>query len=149
MILDRIENASRYFEAHKHLAKAFDYLAHHDLVALADGRYEIDGVRVYLIMAHSSGVGRQAARLEAHRRYVDIQIPLNTAETIGWRPTSLCRSVSQPYDEARDIEFFSDPPSKWITVEPGGFLLLLPSDAHAPLACQGQIHKAVFKLAVD
>lgn len=149
MILDRIENASRYFALHKHLAKAFDYLAHHDLAALADGRYEIDGQRLYLIMAHSAGVGREAARLEAHRRYIDVQIPLSAAETIGWRPTSLCGAVSKAYAAAADIEFFSDPPSSWITVQPGCFLLLFPHDAHAPLACAGQVHKAVFKLAMD
>ena len=149
MILDLIENAPRHFALHTRLAMVFDYLARHDLVALADGRYEIDGRRVYLIMAHSPGVGREGARLEAHRRYLDIQIPLSAPETIGWRPTAACRAVSKPYDEAADIEFFSDPPQSWITVEPGSFLLLLPDDAHAPLACGGVIHKAVFKLAVD
>ena len=149
MILDRIENASRYFAMHPRLVTAFDYLAHRDLAALADGRTEIDGSRVYLIMAHAAGVGRQAARLEAHRKYLDVQIPLGAPETIGWRPTSLCRSVSKAYDIAADIEFFSDPPSSWITVEPGCFLLLLPQDAHAPLACEGTIHKAILKLAVD
>ncbi len=149
MILDWIENAARYYALHPRLGRAFDYLARHDVAALADGRYEIDGQRVYLIMAHSSGVGREGARLEAHRRYADIQVPLSAPETIGWRPTSQCQSVAAPYDPARDIEFFSDPPQGWITVEPGGFVVFFPHDAHAPLACAGQIHKAVFKLAVD
>ncbi len=149
MILDRIENAKQYFALHQHLAKAFEYLASHDVAALADGRYEIDGSRVYLLMAHSPGRGRQGARLEAHRRYIDVQIPLNAPEEMGWKETSLCRSVSKPYDPAADIEFFSDAPVSWITVEPGCFVLFFPHDAHAPLACTGTIHKAVFKIAVD
>jgi biofilm protein TabA len=149
MIQDRIDNASTHFAAHPHLAAAFDYLAHHDLAALADGRYEIEGVRIYLIMAHSAGLGRSRARLEAHRKYLDIQIPLNLPETLGWRPRGECQTVSAPYDAKADIEFFSDPPDRWITVSPGEFVVFFPADAHAPLACEGAIHKAVFKLAVD
>jgi YhcH/YjgK/YiaL family protein len=149
MIQDRIDNASTHFAAHPRLATAFDYLARHDVAGLADGRYEIDGVRVYLIMAHSAGLGRSRARLEAHRRYVDVQIPLAAPETLGWRPRAQCQSVSTPYDEGADIEFFADPPARWITVRPGEFVVFFPLDAHAPLACEGQLHKAVFKLAVD
>lgn len=149
MILDRVENAHRHLALHPRLGIAFDYLARHGLAALADGRYEIDGRRVYLIMAHAAGVGRERARLEAHRRYIDIQIPLDAAETIGWREASACRRVGTPYDATADIEFFADPPEEWISVEPGSFLLLFPQDAHAPLACEGVIHKAVFKLAAD
>jgi YhcH/YjgK/YiaL family protein len=148
MILDRIENAGRYFAMHKHLAKAFDYLAHHDPKDLADGRYEIDSSRAYLIMAHYHGRGYEEARLEAHRQYIDVQIPLNVPEDFGWREKTCCQSVSKVYDEKADIEFFSDPPTCWITVEPGCFILFFPHDAHAPLACTGGIHKAILKLAV-
>jgi biofilm protein TabA len=149
MIQDRIEHAGTHFASHPRLAAAFDYLARHDVAALADGRYEIDGLRVYLIMAHSTGLGREAARLEAHRKYLDVQIPLDVPETLGWRTRAQCQSVSTPYDAPADIEFFSDPPARWITVGPGEFVVFFPEDAHAPLACEGDIHKAVFKLAID
>ena len=149
MILDRIENAKWYFRLHPRVAVAFEYLAQHDLAGLADGRYEIDGPRVYLLMAHSPGRGREGATLEAHRKYVDIQIPLSAAEEMGWRDVASCRLITQPYDAKADIEFFTDPPQSWITVSPGSFVLFLPHDAHAPLACDELIHKAVFKLAID
>jgi beta-galactosidase beta subunit len=49
----------------------------------------------------------------------------------------------------KDIQLFSDAPDTWINVKEGMFALLFPTDAHAPLACKGQIHKAIFKVAVN
>jgi YhcH/YjgK/YiaL family protein len=149
MILDRLENAAKYFPLHKRLARAFEYLSRTDCATLPDGRHEIDGPRIYLLMAHAPGRGRQGMKLEAHRRYIDVQIPLDAPEEMGWREAVSCRSVSQAYQEKGDIEFFADAPACWITVEPGCFALFFPHDAHAPLACTGLIHKAIVKIAVD
>ena len=149
MILDRIDSAERYFSIHASLRAAFEYLRRTDIAKLADGKYEIDGKRVYLLMSHASGRGRDGARLEAHRRYIDMQIPISAAEEMGWRPRALCQHVSQKHDEKTDIEFFADEPQTYLTVQPGCFVLFFPDDAHAPLACTGEVHKAVVKIAVD
>ena len=52
MILDRIENASRYYPLHSDFQKAFEYLASLDLKSIEDGRYEVDGERVFIIVMH-------------------------------------------------------------------------------------------------
>ena len=51
---------------------------------------------------------REDAPLEAHRRYIDIHIPLNNTETIGWAPTdALTRIVTPGYNAERDIAFYA------------------------------------------
>ena len=148
MILDQIENLRRYTSLHPALAGVLQFIEANDLLGLPLGKHEIDGRRVFIIRDLAEGKDRRGARLEAHRRHIDVQIALDRPELIGYSPLARCQQVSQPYDDARDIEFFADSPESWITLFPGSFALFSPADAHAPLAMRGKINKAIFKLEV-
>jgi YhcH/YjgK/YiaL family protein len=148
MILDRIENLRLYLPLHPLMRGVAEFLSAGDLASLPLRRHEIESRRLLVIRDMAQGKGRSGALLEAHRQYVDIQIALDRPDVIGYSPLACCRRVREPYDAARDIEFFTDSPESWITLSPGSFAVFFPTDAHAPLAIQGQIHKAVFKLAV-
>ena len=97
---------------------------------------------------NGQGRGAEQALLEFHRRYIDIQFVVAGIDLIGWLPTPSCQRVSTPYDEAKDVGFFYDRPATWLSVAAGQFALFFPEDAHAPLAGQGAVHKAVVKVAV-
>ena len=86
------------------------------------------------------------ALLEAHRRYLDIHVPLSGPETIGWSVTSGLSLVEQPYDKERDVAFFSDKPQCYVTVTPGQYIILFPEDAHAPMVGEGAIRKVIVKV---
>jgi beta-galactosidase beta subunit len=95
MILDRLENADRYAGLLPGLRQAFDFLRRQGpegLAALTVGRCEIDGDRVFAIVARDIGRGHAASPLEAHRRYADVQYVLAGADEMGWRSLSECRS---------------------------------------------------------
>jgi YhcH/YjgK/YiaL family protein len=148
MILDSLTNAERYASWHPGFAAGFAFLARPDLVELETGRYELDGERVFALVNRDPGRGRAGARLEAHRKYIDIQYLVAGSEEIGWRPLETCRQVVEPYSPERDIAFFADEPVAWINLPIGGFMIFYPSDAHAPLASTGENVKAVIKVAV-
>ena len=111
------------------------------------------GDSLVLIIDHVEGKGREAARLEAHRKYIDVQLIIPgkgaVAEEFGWRPAAACSQTTEKYDAAKDIVFFGDQPEIWFAVPPGYFAVFFPSDAHAPLAGKGAIRKAVVKVAVE
>jgi len=86
MILDTLINSARYAGMHPGFARAFAFLAATDLAALPPGRHEIDGDRIYVSIDHKDGRGEDGARLEAHRRYIDIQYTIDGNELIGWMP---------------------------------------------------------------
>ncbi len=90
----------------------------------------------------------RGARLEAHRKYIDVQFLVAGSEEIGWRPLGECRELTEPYDEARDVLFHGDRPLVWIELPVGKFMIFYPEDAHAPLASTGDNVKAVVKVAV-
>jgi len=146
MVLDELNNAPRYESLHPAFASAFRFLREHDCSRLAFGRYEIDGERVFAIIDREPGRGRQAARLEAHRRYIDVRFIIDGTDEVGWKPTGQCRSVATPYDGSRDLGFFADPPDAWVALPPGTFAIFFPEDAHAPLAGEGEVHKVIVKV---
>jgi len=149
MILDLLEALPRYAALNSRFDLVVDALRRMDVSSMPDGHYEIDGQNVFLILSEGTGKGRQAARLEAHERYIDIQISLAGTEEIGWKTLWHCRSSLGIFDTAKDIIFFSDAPDSWVSVPPGHFAIFFPEDAHAPLAGTGPLRKAIFKIIVD
>jgi biofilm protein TabA len=148
MILDTIANADRYLSVHPGFKKAFEAIKKADTAFLKEGKTEIEGKQVYASVAFPEGMGRGKAKLEAHRKYIDIQVSLKGEDVIGWRNTGTCRKVDIKYDPDKDCEFFSDVPVSWFKLVPGHFAVFFPDDAHAPLAGEGKIHKLVVKVAV-
>ena len=148
MILDDLNGAARYYGLHPDFRQAFEFLARTDLASLATGKYELQGERLFVLINRDPGRGHDGARLEAHRKYIDIQFLVDGREEIGWRPTAECQQLSEPYAEPRDIMFFADPPQTWIQLPKGKYMIFYPEDAHAPLAARGDNVKAVVKVAV-
>ena len=149
MILDTLARSDRYLALHPLFARAFDFLRNADLLALAPGKHAIDGERLFAIVEACPGRSRADAKLESHRRYIDIQLVLDGVDEMGWRPTAGCVDPATDYDAARDIRFYDDAPASWIATPPGAFCLFFPDDAHAPLVGDGMIRKVVVKIAVD
>lgn len=148
MILDILANAERYFPLHPLFPRAFDFLRHTDLYALAPGHYPIQGKDIFAIVETADGRSRDAARLECHRKYIDIQLVLAGCDEMGWKPVRECLEPATEYHVEHDIRFFNDTPSSWIATPAGAFCLFFPEDAHAPLVSTSGIRKVIVKIAV-
>ncbi len=158
MILDTLATADRYANLHPSFAPAFAYLREANwtpLISAARGserhntRQPIDGDRIYVSIDCIDGRGRDGARLEAHRRYIDIQFTIDGNEEIGWKPLTDCAQPLVAYDEAKDVMFFSDRPDSWLSLPAGHVAIFFPNDAHAPLAGRGTLKKAIVKIALS
>lgn len=148
MIFSTLFQSNRYAALHPLFPGAFDYIRNTDLYSLAPGRYNIVGDDLIAIVEHSQGKPREHAQLEAHRKYIDIQLVLEGDEQMGWKPLADCLNPVSEHSEEKDIRFFHDAPASWIAVPPDHFCIFFPEDAHAPLVGSGQIRKVIFKVAV-
>jgi YhcH/YjgK/YiaL family protein len=148
MILDLLENAERYAGAHPAFAAAFAFLRRADLATLPVGRIELDGDRLFALVQRPEGRGHAGARLEAHRKYADIQFVLAGHEEYGWRARADAPAVAEPYVDGKDLEFFAGAPAVWLPAPAGSFAVFFPEDLHAPLAGAGALHKVVIKVRV-
>ncbi len=149
MILDHLANWRRSIAPGSLLAQGCEYLETADWKSLGDGKHVIEGERLFVLVSHDEGRGRDGARLESHRKYLDIQLVLEGCEHMGWRSLGTCQQPSGPFDTKRDIVFYEDRPALWFDLPAEHFVVFHPDDVHAPLAGQQRTWKAVMKVVVD
>lgn len=150
MIKDKIENAKIYYPLSKNLEKGLAWLKKTDLKNIPDGKYEIDGTKVYAsVQTYET---KQDANYEAHKKYIDIQYMITGAEKIGVTHLSNCTTCIE-YDEVRDLEFYTlNLKDEYIELSEGIFTILYPHDAHKPSISideQTRVKKVVVKVAID
>ena len=150
MILGSLKNTETAEKVHYLLKKAFDYIKTVDLTTIpSDGtRIELDGNKLYLFINEYLGKTHQDVKGEAHRKYIDIQVPIEGTESMGWIELSECRELLKPYDSEKDVVFYNDAPSSYIQVSPGEFVIFFPEDVHAPGIGTENIKKLVVKVMV-
>lgn len=146
MILSSIASSDRYESLHPRIKEFFDYLRTHDFSNIDAGRVEIDGERVFVNVCATTMVPAEKQKLEVHRKYIDIHIPLLQSEVIGWRYIDSLGESEAPFDEEGDFALYSETPTSMVCVRPGEFLLVYPEDAHAPLIGEGQQKKLIAKI---
>jgi YhcH/YjgK/YiaL family protein len=149
MILSSLSQSSRYAALHPLFQRTFEHIRNTDFFALAPGRYNIVGDDLIAIVELVPGKIKEMARLEAHRRYIDIQLVLEGDEQMGWKPLADCYNPVSEHNEEKDIRFFLDAPASWVAVPPDHFCIFFPEDAHAPLVSNDQVRKVIFKVAVS
>jgi YhcH/YjgK/YiaL family protein len=135
----------------KGLERPFEYLARTDLAALPLGRTDIDGDDVFVLISEGETRSPEQVKFEAHRRYIDIQLVVRGQEAIGVAP-AVALATAEPYDAAKDIEFFATPrESATLALRAGEFAVFMPGDAHRPSLHLDGPHvsrKAVVKVSV-
>lgn len=146
MIIDCLENYAQYKEVHPLFKKAFHYLTSVDLNQLSNGRIELDEDRLFLIVSDSKLKSKEEAQLEVHNKYIDIQIPLSHAETFGVASRKNLKYAIDVFNKDKDIQFFADKTTSYVTLEPKQFIVFFPLDAHAPCIGDGSVRKIVVKI---
>jgi len=150
MIIDRIENASRYYALGLGIAEALEYIKNNDLSAIAPGKYEINGDKVRMIVNEYEQKCTDRVKLEAHRKNIDVQYWVSGSELMGYAPLT-----SQPlvgsYNDADDYAIYESNAS-FTNLEPGMFAIYFPTDLHTANAdeqCDSKVRKIVFKVATE
>ncbi len=151
MIIDKIDNICLYNAVPK---SVIQFLKNIDRNNVEYGKHILDDSNFVNIETYATKT-IENAKYESHDKYIDIQILLTGNEKIGVADRS-CLSVAEPYDENRDITFYSDPVDTNNTVSLNGsnFVMLYPHEAHAPQIASdyktsGQVIKVVAKIKVE
>lgn len=148
MILDKLSNSDCYKGLHPLFEKIFDYLKNNDLHSLKPGKIEFPQDGFYINVDEVDLRPKCDAYPEAHDRYIDIQLPITMAETIGYRSREKCTDVRRASEE-RDIVFYNNMSDSFFMLEPGTFAIFFPQDAHAPIIGEGRTRKIVVKVPVQ
>lgn len=150
MIIDTLDHIGRYESLHPRFKAAFAFLTRPDLSAVPLGRTEIDGTALFALVQEYETKPIQAGKLEAHKKYIDIQLVLQGEEFMGYAPLG-SQPVATPFDAEKDIGFFDG--EAWFTLlSKGMFAIFFPQDAHLPGRHTDKpklVKKIVLKVAVS
>jgi uncharacterized protein, YhcH/YjgK/YiaL family len=148
MILDSIEQLQGYSAYLPAIEKVVAYVNSIDLKSLPSEKVYIDGENLFVIPSVAKGKPAGEAKLEAHNVYADLQLCLSEGETFGWKDRRKCELQIGEFSSENDIVFFEDQPTAYVSVKQHEFVLFMPWDAHAPLICDGEVVKLIFKIKV-
>lgn len=153
MILTEINNAESRLPGGAAFKLTLEFLRRPDIRNFPDGRYEIDGERVFAMVQRYETVSQAEPKFEAHRKYIDVQFMASGAELIGWAPLKKM-AVTEAYDVGKDACFGYVPAGEWkpLRLEAGQLAVLDPEDAHAPRLAAGApapVTKIVVKVAAQ
>ena len=152
MIITDLRHIARQVSMTPALQKAIDFLSRRDIHTLPDGRLEIDGEAVFVLIQRYETVMTDAPRFEHHRKYIDLQFIVSGEDVIGWAPMERM-TITEAYDMEKDICFGTVAQGKWTPVhlQAGQLAMLWPEDGHAPKLTAGApstVMKIVVKVAV-
>ena len=145
MVIDTLEKLVCYESLNPLFKDVVVFLKENDLEKLEEGKHLIKGNDLFVNIQIAKGKSKEEAKLETHRKMIDIQIPLNVEETYGYTP--LCKLPDLEYNEEKDIIKYEGSAESYVTCQPGEFAIFFPQDGHAPcISNQPEIKKAIFKI---
>ena len=130
MIVDKLENSGNYKNLGERILIAFDYLQNLDSKKLSEGKFEIDGDKIFALVSFYNSKNREDCFLEAHRKYIDVQYVAEGEELIGYAPFDF-QKVHKEYNEEFDFMLHDTEPS-FIKIKKGMFAIFYPEDLHMP-----------------
>lgn len=146
MVIDKLENIEKYASLNPLFTQAIEFLKAHDLAALEIGKTELKGKDLLVNVAQTKPKTKEQAKLETHRNFIDIQIPVSGVEVMGYTPVDACQPADAAYNAEKDITFFEGLAESYIEVKPGMFAIFFPQDGHAPGITPDGVKKVIVKV---
>ncbi len=149
MIVDFLVNSEKYISLHKDFKLVFDYIKNHDLKNMECGKHIIRGNEVFFNLQEYDT--KPVQKLEAHKKYIDIQVIVSGAEYMGYTNINNT-SLKEEYDEEKDVMFLSSDRVDKVYADNNTFIIFFPQDAHMPALSVTEpyrVKKAIFKILLE
>ncbi|MEE3482027.1 MAG: YhcH/YjgK/YiaL family protein [Lachnospiraceae bacterium] len=116
----------------KRVSAAAEYLQTVDVKSIPAGEKQVVNDGFFFTLQTYETKEEKAAKFEAHKEYVDIQMMVSGKEFIDIASTKSL-TVKEPYDENKDVAFYN-PPKRFarMLLNAGSYVILYPEDAHRP-----------------
>lgn len=151
MVIDHIARAAIYYQLHPGIEIALRYIQTTDFSKLENGKYEIAGEQVFAIVQTYDTKDPSTEKLEAHKKYIDVQYVVSGQEKMG-HALLKTQVPSREYQPDDDFMLFDETPDFFSLVTEGMFTIFYPSDLHMPCILHQQstlVKKVVVKVGVD
>ena len=150
MIVDSIRNWRTYRALVPYFEEAMEFAFQN--LEREPGRYDCESLpegQVYISVQEGETAAYEDGLIEAHRRYLDVQLLLAGGETFYYADIDGLKE-EVPYDEEKDILFY-ERTGQPVRIKEGMFYLVFPQDGHMPcrhLDGPGRYRKMVVKIRI-
>ena len=149
MIFDNIKNASKYYNLDEKIKTGLLFLQNNDLKSMQLGKHIIKD-DIYINIEQYFPKPIENCKLEAHKKYIDIQYIIEGEEKLGFvdiEDKSL--SCETEYNEEKDIIFYTGE-CNYLKAKQNDFLIFDTNCVHKPQIAvdskKTQVKKAVVKI---
>lgn len=146
MILDTLDRLESYGYISPLMDKVLDFFRNTDLSTLKPGRISLQGDDLFVNVNHQDAQTREQVPIEAHRAYIDIQVPISSDEDMGFIAAANMPEPSVPYNSDKDVAFYPGLCDTYLNVRKGMFTVFFPGEGHAPAITQSGILKLIVKI---
>ena len=138
MIVDKLQDLSKYASVHPRFGEAFEFLRELLEQNAADGKYvkpDTDVPRaIYVSISTDTPKNKEAAVAESHEKYIDVQVILEGEENM-YIPAVSTPGVSVAYNPEKDIMYHDALPfasCHALRMTAGNFVIFFAGELHAP-----------------
>ncbi len=151
MIIDKLSQLARYAVVNPPVASLITDFAGQVNETTEIKKYLLDGERVFALVQEYAPREFDTAKVEIHRRYIDIHVPVFGEELICYCPIEKLELIEDFTPQSDDLLFKLDPQTAVrLAVRPGSFVWFNPEEGHAPClkspASTALSRKIVFKV---
>ncbi len=146
MILDTLDRLESYSYLSPLMGKVTEFFRNTDLGTLEPGRIVLQGDDLFVNVNRQDAQRREEVPIEAHRDYIDIQVPISCDEEMGYISSAHMPGPSVPYNAQKDVAFYPGLCDTYLNVRRGMFVVFFPGEGHAPAITESGIVKIVVKI---
>lgn len=142
--------ARYYFENPERWNAVFRMLKTCLLPNIEQGRYEIDGDRLFFTVSSYDTKEPDVAKFEAHRHYIDIQYVFEGEELMGVASLADAKEKGA-YNPEKDIIFYDVTNAVYHKATPAHFFVFSPQEVHQPCVKVNEsatVRKLVIKVKI-
>lgn len=146
MILDTLDRLESYAFLSPLMGKVVEFFNSTDLSTLTPGRIVLQGDDLFVNVNRQDAQAREQAPIEAHKEYIDIQVPISAYEEMGFISAAYLPAPSVPYSAQKDVAFYPGLCDTYLNVKKGMFTVFFPGEGHAPAITKNGILKLIVKI---
>lgn len=149
MILSNLSKIQNYSYLNSGFIKALRFLKKNDFSIFENGRYDIEGDRMFAIVDEFIPKSISEIQWESHEQYAIIHYIFRGEERIGISKISDLEKTSE-YLPEKDTTFYKGE-GQFVTIKDGDFIIFFPKEAHTYGLSSGKntvIKKVIIKIRI-
>ncbi|WP_163469139.1 YhcH/YjgK/YiaL family protein [Fusobacterium sp. IOR10] len=151
MIIDKIENIKKYKGLSENLDRAIESIVKKEYLQGKPGKNIIYDNEVFFNYDIVNTREEKDSFYEIHKKYIDIQIPINSDENYGFSFSVDGMEVKEAYNVEKDYAFYNGKVENKVKLTSKDFIIFFQEEPHMPLLMvdnKKKIQKVIYKIKI-